>query len=44
VVSCRPYRGLEDDVVVAIKGLLQGAEPWEQVMGRMEVFGEQEEE
>jgi glycyl-tRNA synthetase len=36
-------RGPEDDVVVAIKGLVEGTETWEQVMGRMEVFGGQEE-
>ena len=37
-------RGPEDDVVVAIKGLVEGTETWQQVMGRMEVFGGQEED
>jgi glycyl-tRNA synthetase len=37
-------RGLEDEVVVAIKGLVEGTETWEQVMGRMEAFGGQEED
>lgn len=37
-------RGSEDDVVMAIKGLVEGNETWEDVMGRMEVFGGQEED
>lgn len=32
-------RGPADDVVVAIKGLVEGTKTWDQVMGRMEVFG-----
>ncbi|KAK3299446.1 glycyl-tRNA synthetase [Chaetomium fimeti] len=37
-------RGLEDEVMAAIRGLLEGTETWEQVTGRMEVFGAQEED
>lgn len=37
-------KGLEVDVVVAIKGVLEGTETWEQVMGRIEVCGGQEEQ
>lgn len=32
-------RGSEDEVVVAIRGLVEGTETWEQVVGRMAVFG-----
>jgi glycyl-tRNA synthetase len=32
-------RGLEDEVVMAIRGLVEGAETWERVMGRTEGFG-----
>jgi glycyl-tRNA synthetase len=37
-------RGSEDEVVAAIRGLVDGTETWKQVMGRMEIFGAQEEE
>ncbi len=36
-------RGLEEEVVTAVKGLVEGTETWEQVMQRMVVFGSQEE-
>jgi glycyl-tRNA synthetase len=36
-------RGLEDEVVMAIRGLVEGAETWERVMGRTEGFGGREE-
>lgn len=37
-------RGLEEEVVAAIKGLVDGSETWEQVVARMAVFGGQEED
>jgi glycyl-tRNA synthetase len=37
-------RGAEGDVVLAIKGLVEGSETWEQVTARMEVFRGQEED
>jgi glycyl-tRNA synthetase len=37
-------RGSEDEIVAAIRGLVEGTETWEEVMGRMEVFGAQDED
>ncbi|AEO64354.1 uncharacterized protein THITE_2110427 [Thermothielavioides terrestris NRRL 8126] len=37
-------RGSEDEVVMAIKGLVEGTETWEQVTARMEIFGGQGED
>jgi glycyl-tRNA synthetase len=37
-------RGSEDEVVTAIKGLVEGTETWEQVTARMEIFGGQGED
>ncbi|KAK4137513.1 class II aaRS and biotin synthetase [Trichocladium antarcticum] len=34
-------RGSEDEVVMAIRALVEGTETWEQVVGRMAVFGGQ---
>ncbi|KAK4120097.1 hypothetical protein N657DRAFT_168535 [Parathielavia appendiculata] len=36
-------KGPEDNIMAAIKGLVEGTETWEQVTGRMEIFGGQEE-
>ena len=37
-------RGLEEEVVTAVKGLVDGTETWDQVVRRMVIFGGQEEE
>lgn len=36
-------RGSEEEVVAAVRGLVDGSETWEQVAARMVVFGGQEE-
>jgi glycyl-tRNA synthetase len=37
-------RGSEDEVVAAIKGLVDGSETWDEVMRKMKVFTAQDEE